>query len=74
MDDLLTVTTRMEAFRRASIHLHQEIFRPTDQATLIRATVRIACIDARFRPQRLPQGILSPATTPWPNTMPLPTG
>ncbi|MBF0136865.1 MAG: tol-pal system-associated acyl-CoA thioesterase [Magnetococcus sp. DMHC-1] len=63
LDDLLTVTTRLSTLRRASIHLEQEILRPADQSTLIRATVRIACIDARFRPQRIPGGILSPEVT-----------
>ncbi|MBF0152910.1 MAG: tol-pal system-associated acyl-CoA thioesterase [Magnetococcales bacterium] len=60
LDDLLTVTTRLEVLRRVSIHLVQEIVRSADQAVLVRAAVRVACIDARFRPQRLPTGILLP--------------
>ncbi|MBF0427011.1 MAG: tol-pal system-associated acyl-CoA thioesterase [Magnetococcales bacterium] len=57
MDDALQVVTRMETIRRASVHFSQEIVRVVDREVLIRAVVRVACIDAHFRPRRLPEAL-----------------
>ena len=58
LDDELDSTVRVERLRAASIDFAQAITRVTDGATLARAKVRVACIDAdSFVPCRIPQDI-----------------
>ncbi|MBU6416463.1 MAG: tol-pal system-associated acyl-CoA thioesterase [Xanthomonadaceae bacterium] len=58
LDDELDSTVRVERLRAASIDFAQVITRVGDCATLARATVRVACIDAgSFAPCRIPQDI-----------------
>jgi acyl-CoA thioester hydrolase len=58
LDDELDSTVRVERLRAASIDFAQVITRVADDATLARATVRVACIDAdSFTPRRIPQDI-----------------
>ena len=58
LDDELAVELRIEAFGRASIDFAQTIRRAPDGAELLRARVRIACLDAAtFRPVAIPQDI-----------------
>ncbi|HKT42898.1 MAG TPA: tol-pal system-associated acyl-CoA thioesterase [Rhodanobacteraceae bacterium] len=58
LDDELDSSVRVERLRAASIDFAQAITRVADGATLARATVRVACIDAdSFVPCRIPQDI-----------------
>jgi acyl-CoA thioester hydrolase len=58
LDDELDSTVRVERLRAASIDFAQAITRVADGATLARAKVRVACIDAdSFVPCRIPPGI-----------------
>ncbi|HXE66195.1 MAG TPA: tol-pal system-associated acyl-CoA thioesterase [Rhodanobacteraceae bacterium] len=58
LDDELDSTVCVERLRAASIDFAQAITRVTDGATLARAKVRVACIDAdSFVPCRIPQDI-----------------
>jgi len=52
-DDMLEVTVSVQDIRAASIHFNQTVRR--EQDTLIRAGVRVACLDSdTLRPVRLP--------------------
>jgi acyl-CoA thioester hydrolase len=58
LDDELDSTVRVERLRAASIDFAQVTTRVADGATLARAIVRVACIDAdSFTPRRIPQDI-----------------
>ncbi|MBF0610395.1 MAG: tol-pal system-associated acyl-CoA thioesterase [Magnetococcales bacterium] len=52
LDDLLTATVTISRQGHASLHFHQELLR--EGKVLITAEVRIACVNAAFRPSRLP--------------------
>lgn len=54
IDDILTVTTRVEEVGGARIHMVQEIVR--DGKTLIAAKVTAALINAEGKPRRFPNG------------------
>lgn len=54
LDDLLTVTVTLSTLGGASLLLDQGIWRNRGDVPLIRAQVRIACVDLRLRPTRLP--------------------
>ena len=60
-DDELEVTCEPLLEGAASLRLAQRIYRtvrggPAEQALLVEASVRVACVDARsFKPRRLPQ-------------------
>lgn len=55
LDDLLTVRTRIEKTRRVSADFVQLIER--GDALVARLDVRVACLDARGRPARLPTAL-----------------
>ncbi len=57
LDDALTVHRRLLAVRGASMSAEQIVRREDED--LMRLTVRLACIDRRGRPARLPQAIRS---------------
>jgi acyl-CoA thioester hydrolase len=58
LDDELDSTVRLARLRSASIDLEQTITRVADGALLVRADVRVACIDARqWMPRRIPEEI-----------------
>jgi acyl-CoA thioester hydrolase len=57
LDDELVVETRIKELGGASILLGQDVLR--DAATLVRATVLVACIGAHGRPVRLPAELRS---------------
>jgi acyl-CoA thioester hydrolase len=58
LDDELDSTVCVERVRAASIDFAQTITRVADGATLARAKVRVACIDAAgFMPCRIPRDI-----------------
>lgn len=60
LDDELQVTVAVQELRAASILFDQAIGRP-DGAELVRARVRVACVDvARMRPMPIPHGLLGP--------------
>ena len=58
LDDMLTVSVSLQERRPASLVLQQTIQRDRDQRRLIGAVVRIAALDSRFRPTRLPDVLL----------------
>lgn len=53
LDDLLSATVTISRQGHASLHFHQALLR--EGKVLIAAEVRIACVDATFRPSRLPE-------------------
>ncbi|HEX5352618.1 MAG TPA: tol-pal system-associated acyl-CoA thioesterase [Rhodanobacteraceae bacterium] len=58
LDDELDSTVHVERLRSASFDLAQKVLRVGDDATLARANVRIACVDAgTFSPCRIPNEI-----------------
>ncbi|MBF0460553.1 MAG: tol-pal system-associated acyl-CoA thioesterase [Magnetococcales bacterium] len=57
LDDLLTVATWLQERKPASLVLRQMVQRDQDQRHLVGAVVRIAALDSRFRPTRLPEGL-----------------
>ncbi len=54
-DDLIEVTTRITRLRGASVEMAQEVRR--DGASLARAAVTAACMDAAGRPARMPAAV-----------------
>ena len=55
LDDALRVSVRVDELRGASLSFVQDIVRETDGATLVRASVRAACLRASdFRPAPIP--------------------
>ncbi|WP_329742467.1 tol-pal system-associated acyl-CoA thioesterase [Dyella sp. A6] len=58
LDDELQVTVAVQERRAASILFAQSIYRP-DGTELIRALVRVACVDLRrMQPARIPDGVI----------------
>jgi len=61
LDDELSVTVEVKAWRSASILFTQTITR-ADGSCLIRASVRVACVDlARMRPAQIPSDLIPQA-------------
>ncbi len=61
LDDELSVTVEVKAWRSASILFAQTITK-TDGSCLIRASVRVACVDlARMRPAQIPSDLIPQA-------------
>jgi acyl-CoA thioester hydrolase len=57
LDDALEVGVRLAARRKASLTFEQAV-RTADGTVLVRARVRVACLDAReFRPAAIPRRI-----------------
>ncbi|MEO8811178.1 MAG: tol-pal system-associated acyl-CoA thioesterase [Rhodanobacter sp.] len=58
LDDELSVTVEVKAWRAASILFAQTVTK-TDGSCLIRASVRVACVDlVRMRPAQIPPGLI----------------
>jgi acyl-CoA thioester hydrolase len=61
LDDLLTVTVRVELAGRAQMIIAQQVWRlvaKAEEELLAEGTIRIGCVDAgTFRPQRIPISI-----------------
>ncbi|PHQ72301.1 MAG: tol-pal system-associated acyl-CoA thioesterase [Sneathiella sp.] len=55
MEDQLTVVTRLTDLRGASMRMKQDIYRDRDK--LVTTEVRVACLGAEGRPQRLSSAI-----------------
>jgi acyl-CoA thioester hydrolase len=66
LDDELTITCEPRADRAATIRFEQAIFRgrnPGEEAPLLVAGVRVACVDARtLKPRRLPESLMNVLT------------
>ncbi|MEO5339948.1 MAG: tol-pal system-associated acyl-CoA thioesterase [Magnetococcus sp. MYC-9] len=58
LDDTLLVSVALQSHKQASLLLQQGIHRVHDQRPLIRATVEIVALNHRFKPTRLPSGLL----------------
>ena len=55
-DDLLSVHTRIEARRRASLDFYQDILHQNSLQRLCSGYVKVACIDAHtFKPRPIPE-------------------
>jgi acyl-CoA thioester hydrolase len=60
LDDELAVSVAVQESRRASMTFVQNVRRYGDDAQLVRASVRAACVDlARMRPAPLPDDLLA---------------
>lgn len=60
LDDELSVTVSVQEQRSASMLFSQEITRKSDDKPLIRAQLRVACVDTRsMRPVPIPGGLFS---------------
>ena len=58
LDDMLAVTVALAERRKASLVFTQRILRTADDAVLVEARVRAACLEAAsFRPRPIPQGL-----------------
>ncbi len=61
LDDELSVTVEVKAWRAASILFVQTITK-SDGSCLIRASLRVACVDlARMRPAQIPSDLIPPS-------------
>ena len=59
LDDALIATCVLEERRAASLRFTQLLLRTTDNASLIHARVRAACLDATsFRPRPIPDDLI----------------
>ena len=59
LDDALLATCVLEQRRAASLRFTQQLLRASDNATLIEARVRAACLDAAsFRPLPIPDDLI----------------
>tara|TARA_A100001037_G_scaffold12867_2_gene12017 strand:+ start:34264 stop:34743 length:480 start_codon:yes stop_codon:yes gene_type:complete len=73
LDDELEVHTRLTQVRGASLHAEQIVRR--DGADLVRACVKVACLDPAGRPMRLPASLKdSLAALPRPEQIPTNSG
>lgn len=60
LDDELDVSVRVQTLRRASLTFLQDVRRCPDHAELVRATVRVACVDIdKMRPAPIPENLLA---------------
>ncbi len=58
LDDELDVSVRVQTLRRASLTFMQDVRRCTDRAELVRAAVRVACVDIdTMRPAPFPENL-----------------
>ncbi len=59
LDDELVVSVSITERRAASMLFEQDIIRPADGQTLLRARLRVACVDlASMRPAAVPDGLI----------------
>lgn len=59
LDDELVVSVTVTERRAASMLFRQDIIRPADGQTVLRAQLRVACVDlASMRPAALPDGLI----------------
>ncbi|UCG39343.1 MAG: YbgC/FadM family acyl-CoA thioesterase [bacterium] len=54
LDDRLVIETWIEEGRRSSVVFGQRVRRKGEESFLVEGTVRVACMNSRFRPTRLP--------------------
>ena len=65
LDDSLRATVAVEELRSASFSVTQALLRDGDDAPLVEARVRIACLDAaRWRPRPIPEFLLQEIAKP----------
>ena len=57
LDDALVVATELTAVGRASCAFAQAILREEDEQEIVRAHVRIACLDGAGKPTRWPEAL-----------------
>jgi acyl-CoA thioester hydrolase len=59
LDDAIKVSVTLVKRGRASLNLGQEIYREADGLVLVRATAKIAMLNDRFKPTRMPDAFLA---------------
>ncbi|HEX7342475.1 MAG TPA: tol-pal system-associated acyl-CoA thioesterase [Rhodanobacteraceae bacterium] len=60
LDDELEISVAVQALRGASMTFTQEVRRCVNQVELVRATVRVACVDiAKMRPSPIPDDLMA---------------
>jgi acyl-CoA thioester hydrolase len=65
LDDALRATVSVEELRSASFSVNQALLRDPENAALVEARVRIACLDAeRWRPRPIPEFLLQEIAKP----------
>ena len=57
LDDQLTVYAQVQKIGQASVALMQGVIRDHDRKELVRAQVKIGCIDREFKPTRMPEAL-----------------
>ncbi len=57
LDDALVVATELTDIGRASCRFGQAVLREDDETELVRAQVRVACVDAAGKPVRWPEAL-----------------
>jgi tol-pal system-associated acyl-CoA thioesterase len=55
LDDLLVIETWIEEGRRSSVVFGQRVLREGDGEVLVEGEIKIACINDRLKPTRLPE-------------------
>jgi len=55
LDDLLSIESRLHGLGAASLDLVQTVLR--DDVPLVRIDIRLACLDSRLRPARIPAAL-----------------
>ncbi len=55
LDDLLVIETWIEEGKRSSVVFGQRVLREGDGEVLVEGEIKIACINDRLRPTRLPE-------------------
>lgn len=65
LDDALQATVAVKELRSASFSVTQSLLRGPDEKSLVDATVRIACLDAKgWRPRSIPEFLLQEIAKP----------
>ena len=65
LDDSLRATVAVEEWRSASFSVTQALLRDGEEAPLVEARVRVACLDAlRWRPRAIPEFLLQEIAKP----------
>jgi tol-pal system-associated acyl-CoA thioesterase len=59
LDDMLIIETWIEKGKRSSALFRQRVLRENDGKLLVEGEIRIACINERLRPTRLPEELRS---------------
>jgi len=59
LDDMLVVETTITEGKRSSVLFRQSVLRESDGQLLVEGMIKIACVNERLRPTRLPEELRS---------------